>query len=423
MRTLRQSPGDASASAEASSPTRHRQRALPVVASTTGTQAAAYLEYPLTDCGNGERLVDQHGDGIRFCRALRCWFLWNGFRWVSDNAGATQLAKKTVRAMEQERRLLLSRLESSGPGFDVLRLRADALAKWERRSEGAAQISGMLRMAETDPRVAADPDDFDKNPWLLSLPNGTVELDSGRFRENRAEELITKISGAEYQPDAQCPRWERFLREIFQPHPEIIPFIQRAVGYTLTGDVREDCVFVLVGPGRNGKSTFLRVLHRLLGDYGGVAEIDTFLATRGAALREDIADMRGRRFVSAQEPVMNGTFAEATLKWVSGGDRLRARRLYEHAQEFQPTHKLWLSVNRLPRLAFDDPAAWSRLRVIPFDVSFYNRGNPRLTFELQEELSGILKWAISGCLRWQQTGLGSAACMEEVKEISRRRSG
>ena len=358
---------------------------------------------------------------IRFCQTLRSWLLWNGFRWVSDNAGATQLAKKTVRATEQERRLLLSRLESDRPDWDVLRLRADALAKWEKRSEGAGQISGMLRMAETDPRVAADPDDFDTNPWLLSLPNGTVELDSGRFRENRAEELITKISGVEYQPNAHCPRWERFLGEVFQPHPEIIPFIQRAVGYTLTGMYGRTVSSCWWAPGAMGKSTFLRVLHRLLGDYGGVAEIDAFLATRGGAMREDIADMRGRRFVSAQEPVMNGTFSEATLKWVSGGDRLRARRLYEHAQEFQPTHKLWFSVNRLPKIAFDDPAAWSRLRAIPFDVSFHNRENPQLTFELQDELSGILNWAISGCLTWQQTGLVSAASMEEVKEISRRR--
>jgi putative DNA primase/helicase len=277
----------------------------------------------------------------------------------------------------------------------------------------------MLRMAEADPRIAVEPQAFDNNPWVLNLANGTLELDSGRFRENRAEELLTKIAGPEYQADAACPRWQRFLEQVFRPHPDVIPFIQRAVGYSLTGDTREECVFVLAGTGRNGKSTFLGVLHQLLRDYGGVAEIETFLSVRGGTLREDIADMRGRRLVSAQEPLMNGAFAESRLKWVSGGDRLRARRLYEHAIEFQPTHKLWLAVNRVPRLRSDDLAAWSRLRIVPFDVSFQHRANRDLKSELQSELSGILQWALRGCLLWRQNGLGSAASVEEATQSNR----
>jgi putative DNA primase/helicase len=324
--------------------------------------------------------------------------------------------------MQQEQMLILSQSDRDPAAYELLRNRAEAIAKWERRSEAAPQIAGMLRLAESDPRVSVEPEDFDKSSWVLNLSNGTIDLDSARLREHRPEELLTKVAGPEYQPNAQCPRWERFLAEVFEPHPEIIPFIQKAIGYSLTGDTREECVFVFVGRGRNGKSTCLRVLHQLLGNYGGVAEIDTFLASRGTALREDIADMRGRRFVSAQEPVMNVAFAEATLKWLSGGDRLRARRLYEHAQEFLPTHKLWLAVNRLPRLRFDDLAAWSRLRVIPFDVSFEKRADRQLKFELQRELSGILRWALSGCRLWQQTGLGSAASIDEATETIRKSS-
>ena len=138
-------------------------------------------------------------------------------------------------------------------------------------------------------------------------------------------------------------------------------------------------------------------------------------------LREDIADMRGHRYVSAQEPCINGAFAEAALKWLSGGDRLRARRLYEHAQEFEPTHKLWFAMNRLPMLRSDDRAAWSRLRVIPFDVSFGDKCDRELRAELQGELSGILRWAIEGCILWQRDGLGRSASIAEATALWRKR--
>ncbi len=199
-------------------------------------------QYALTDCGNAERLVDQHGDCLRFCSAMRHWFLWKG----------------------------------------NLRRRADALEKWATRSEGASRIIAMLRMAESDPRVLVEPGDFDTPAWALNLHNGTIDLKHGHFREHRPEELLTRLAGAEYQSNIQCPRWKQFLAEVFAPHPEIVPFLQRAVGYTLTGETREECVFVLAGSGRNGKSTLIGILHRILGQYGGVAEMDTFLASQEA---------------------------------------------------------------------------------------------------------------------------------------------
>jgi putative DNA primase/helicase len=380
-----------------------------------------FSPYPLTDCGNAERLVDQHGECIRYCAAMRVWLLWKGSHWSPDDGAVIQLAKKTIRAMQQERKNMLKQGGGQSDDWEIMRRRADALEKWATRSEGAPGIISMIRMAESDPRVCVEPDDFDKYPWVLNLRNGSIDLKYGRFREHQPGELLTKLAGAEYQATAQCPLWKRFLGEVFKPHPEIVSFVQRAVGYTLTGETREECVFVLAGAGCNGKSTFISILHHLLGEYGGVAEMDTFLTSRGAALREDIADMRGRRFVSAQEPMLDGKFAEGTLKWVSGGDRLRARRLYEHAQEFQPSHKLWFAVNRVPSLRFDDGAAWRRLRVIPFDVSFANNSNRELKGELERELTGILRWAIEGCLLWQRDGLGTVESVTSATEVSRKR--
>jgi putative DNA primase/helicase len=384
-----------------------------------GRRECAYSSYSLTDCGNAERLVDHHGESIRFCGDKREWFVWNGCRWTADQGAVVQLAKKTIRAMQVERNHLLSQSEYYPDGWEILRRHADGLSNWAKRSEGVARIIAMLRLAESDPRVTIGSQDFDRDSWVLNLRNGTIDLRSARFREHKPEELLTKVAGPTYEPDARCDRWQRFLEEVFEPHPEVIPFLQKAIGYTLTGDTREECVFVLRGTGRNGKSTLIGVLHQLFASYGGVAEIETFLASRRSALREDIADMCGRRFVSAQEPMMTGMFAESTLKWLSGGDRLRARRLYEHAQEFHPTHKLWLAVNRLPALRMDDCAAWSRLRVIPFDVSFTNKADRELKHELQSELSGILRWALHGCLLWQKTGLGSTPSIESATQKCR----
>ena len=384
----------------------------PHAANLHRSQARPFSAYALTDCGNAERLIDEHGDSIRFCRVTRRWFVWSGSSWLADTGAVVQIAKKTVRSMHQERKQILEHLEQVPEDWDVLRRHAEALARWEMRSEGAGQISAMLRMAESDPRVSLGPQDFDSNPWLLNLPNGSLELDSGHFREHRSEELQTKLAGASYYQQAPCHRWQQFLDEAFDPHPDVIPFLQKAIGYSLTGETREECIFVLAGGGRNGKSTLLGVLHALFRDYAGVAEMDTFLASSGTRLREDIADMRGRRLISSQEPAIKGTFAEATLKWVSGGDRLRARRLYEHAQEFMPSHKLWLAVNSLPYLRADDSASWSRMRVIPFDVSFATRTDRHLKAELNRELSGILIWALEGCQLWRQQGLGSADSVE-----------
>jgi putative DNA primase/helicase len=362
--------------------------------------------YQLTDCGNAERLIDQHGDCLRFCALKRQWLVWNGMRWVADDGAAVQLAKKTVRAMRVERTHILKSAEYEGREWDAARRNADALAKWANRSESAVQIAATLRLAESDPRIRVSPEAFDGDPWLLNLRNGCVDLRSGDVHEHRLEELLTKIAGAEYDSTARCPRWQRFLREVFAPHPDLVPYLQKAIGYTLTGETREECIFVLVGGGRNGKSTVIATLHQVLGEYAGVAEMDTFLGGGSAKLREDVADMRGRRFVSAQEPFINSKFAEATLKWVSGGDTLRARRLYEHAQEFQPTHKLWLAMNRVPALRADDDATWSRMRIIPFDVSFAERSDRELKAKLREEINGVLQWALRGCARWREGGLG-----------------
>lgn len=371
--------------------------------------------YRLTDMGNAERLVDQHGESIRFCRDLRQWYAWDGTRWVHDDGMVLQLAKKTVRAMQLEYKELLAAPDED----DILRRSANALAAWALRSERASSLSAMVRLAESDPAITILSAELDPDPWALSVANGTLNLSNGEFRGHLPADLISMTAPVSFEQDAHCPHWIRFLSEVFQPNLEVVPFLQRAVGYTLTGSTREECVFVLLGLGRNGKSTLVSILQDLLGAYAGVADITSFLDTRRSGPQEDITDLRGRRFVSAQEPDPKGRFATSTVKWLSGGDKIRARRLYEHAQEFPPTHKIWLCVNRLPAAARDDFAFWHRLKVIPFDVSFRGRENVTLKFTLRRELSGILNWAIDGCLAWQRYGLDIPESVVQATETCR----
>src|SRR5271166_2718403 len=202
----------------------------------TSTPRLAPTRYALTYCGNAERLRDAHGDSIRFSPEQKQWYAWGGARWVPDRGLVVQLARKTIRSIPVERAWLLEKLKDDQLDVGQMRREADALANWARLSEGAARIRAMLEMAKTEPSLTATPGGFDQDPWLLNLTNGTLELKSGRCRVHRSQDRMTKMANAEYQPEASCPSWMRFLGQVFAPHLNILPFIQRAVGYSLSGE-------------------------------------------------------------------------------------------------------------------------------------------------------------------------------------------
>ncbi len=351
--------------------------------------------FPLTEMGNSERFVSQHGEDVRYCFDWRAWLAWDGTRWKRDaGAEVRQLAKETVRTIYAE------------AGKYVTEPQRVAAANWAKKSESAAAVENMLRLAQSEKGIPISPDQLDADRWLLNVRNGTVNLKTGELQPHRREDLITKLAPVDFDPTATCPRWERFLSEVFEPHPDVIPFIQRAVGYSLTGETREECLFLLHGVGRNGKGTFLKTLTLKLGDYAGTADFSAFVQRRDeAGPRDDIANMKGKRLVSAQESREGAALAESLIKWLTGGDLVRARRLYENSSEFDPTWKIWLASNHRPIIRGTDPAIWSRIKLIPFAVVFDGREDKRLKAVLQDELPGILNWAIEGCLRWQDEGL------------------
>ncbi len=321
----------------------------------------------------------------------------DGRRWIDDELGQMERwAKDTVRGIYQE-----------AAGLDDATLRT-ATAEWAKRSEKAAQLAAMVRLAASEAGVPVLPSELDVDPMLFNVANGTIDLRTGTLCRHRREDLMTRLAPVEYRRDAKCPRWLRFLSEVFELHPDIVPFMQLAAGYSLTADTREECLFLLNGTGRNGKGTLLKILAAVMGDYAGTSDFSTFIATRDdRSPRDDIANMKGRRLVTAQEAREGAPLAESIVKWLTGGDRVRARKLHENSYEFDPTWKIWLASNYKPTIRGTDPAIWSRIRLIPFDVSFEGREDRTLKAALLDELPGVLAWAVEGCLHWQAEGLPS----------------
>ena len=351
--------------------------------------------FPLTELGNAERLVDQCGPRIRFCHEYGEWFCWDGRRWCLDTTGEiTRLAKLVVRGIAGE--------AARAPSKELRK----KVVGWAKDSERSAAITAMLKLAQSESGIPVSPNELDADGWLLNCANGCIDLRMGELKRHDPRDLITRLITARYHKEAKCPRWIQFLSEVFEGHADIIPFIQRAVGYSLTGDTREECLFLLWGTGRNGKGTFIKTFATMLADYAGTADFAAFVRHRSdGGPRDDIADLRGKRFVSAQESRQGAAFDESIIKWLTGGDRVRARLLYQNSYEFDPTHKLWLATNHKPMIRGNDPAIWSRLKLIPFETSFEGREDKTLKQDLLRELPGILAWAVEGCLLWQRDGL------------------
>jgi putative DNA primase/helicase len=268
----------------------------------------------------------------------------------------------------------------------------------------------MVALAE--PLVAVRESDFDRDPYLLNAANGTINLKTGEIREHRRDDMITRLAGAEYHPDAWHPDadtpWNRFLRDVTGGDEELMAFLQRVVGYSITGDVREEVFFIIHGPPGSGKSTFVEAVRAALGDYARQADFETFLRRPPTgAPRNDIARLAGARLVASIEVERGRQLAEALVKQLTGGDTIAARFLYREAFEFTPQFKLFLVANILPRADDLDPGLWRRVICIPFlhvvpDARRDNQLKQRLRSEARDE---ILAWAVRGCLDWRRVGL------------------
>lgn len=364
---------------------------------------AAERSYRHTDQGNAERLVATHGADLRYVPGLG-WHHWTAQRWAADDDGeAMRRMKATVRDLYAE---------AAGVADEDERKRAAAHAA---KSDSEPRLRGAVTLAQTESAVIVPLDALDARPDLLAVANGVVDLATGKLRAARRDDLLTRGTQIAYDPDATCPRFERFLAEVFAGDLELVEFIQRFAGYCLTGHTREQMLAVFHGPGGNGKSAFVNVLRALLGDLAATAPFDTFIAARGPrGPRDDLARLRGARLVTASESGEGRRLDEATVKEVTGEDVIAARHLYGRYFEFIPAFKIVLVTNHCPHVDADDEAIWRRMRLVPFTQRFDPGAEPNLAATLRAELPGILTWAVRGCLAWQTHGLGEAGAVTQA---------
>jgi putative DNA primase/helicase len=368
-----------------------------------------------TDVGNAERFVARHGANIRYCHPWRTWLIWDESRWRTDEIGQIeQLAKDTVSAMFAE----ATKLPEDA---------RNALRKHAMKSEHEQRIKAMIALARSEPGVPIRPSQLDRHPFLLNVENGTLNLETGVLQEHRREDLITKLAPVAYNPDAKARRFMRFMVQIMRGRRALVRYIQRALGYALTGSTREQVFFVLHGTGANGKSTLLNLFHKMLGpDYTKTTPADTFAAkASGEGIPNDLAQLKGARFVTAAE-VEGGRFDEAKIKRMTGEDPITARFMRAEWFQYLAQFKIFFACNVKPKIESAGYAMWRRIRLIVFDVQFDNP-DQSLSQKLERELPGILAWCVRGCLAWQKYGLGSpdtvvtatAAYKQEMDDIGR----
>jgi len=360
-----------------------------------------------TDAGNATRFLEQHGPNVRYCHDFKKWLVWKDGIWQIDKTQQVfRLGELTVRSM----------YHAAGDTEDPKERKA--LASWAIRCETETRINGMLSIAKARPGVPIEPNQLDSNPWLFTVKSGTFNLKTGECRPHDKDDLITRKSNVTYDPEASAPRWTAFLERII-PNPEVRAFLQKAVGYSLTGETSEQCMFFLFGLGANGKSTFLDVLHALMGEYGLSTPASTLTVKQNDAIPNDIARLKGLRFVSAVETDDGKRLAESVLKQLTGDKRISARFMRGEWFDFQPILKLWLATNHKPQVRGTDEGIWRRIRLIPFTVSIPPQEQDRNLAELliAEELPGILNWALEGLRLWQASGLGEPdAVMAATRE-------
>lgn len=373
---------------------------------------------PMNDLGNARRLVKKHGETIRFCHDAGKWYCWDGRRWVKDET--SEIVRKAKCVVDDMLRQAVAMRSAAESKTDDAAL--EAAKSFERHAVSSGnhrRILALISQAESEPGITILAGELDADHWAFNCANGTIDLRTGELRQHNRADLISKISEIKYDANALCPLWERFIGDVFRDDGDLVNFVHRACGYTLTGDTREQLFFILHGCGSNGKSTFITVLRDILGDYETKTTTDTLVEKNNSSNTNDLAALRGARLVSAIETSAGKRLAEALVKELTGQDAVTARFLYQEFFTFIPVFKLWLACNHVPIIQGQDIAIWRRIRLIPFGVQFQDADHPTgpykdkaLSEKLKSEHEGILAWLVRGCLDWRRDGLSTASAVQ-----------
>lgn len=374
----------------------------------TAPRGATY-HFACTDSGNAELMASLYGNILRYNHAMGQWLIWRCHWWAPDSDESVfRFAKETMRQRGRE----AWEREPFGSEW-----------KWTKTSESRNRLDAMIKLARGERPISDTGEGWDAHPMLLGVQNGVVDLITGKVRNGRQSDHITKHTDVQFEPSAKCPRWEKFVAEVFGNELDLIDWIQKVIGYCLTASTEEQAIFLCYGAGANGKSTFLDVIRYVLGGYAYNLPFSAFELKSRSAIPNEIAPLKGRRFVTAIETNESVELNEGRIKALTGGDPITARLLYKEFFTFEPTGKFFLAFNHKPTVADDSHGFWRRVRLIPFTQQFSGKEcDLHLADKLKAEASGILNWAVAGCLKWQAEGLKAPqsvlAASQEYREQS-----
>ena len=372
------------------------------------------VSFMANDAGNSDRLIAMYGSDLRYCHAFKKWLVWDGRRWAVDDTGQ---ARHRVRLTMIE---YFRQVVEKGAG--------DQVEKFARGCLDTRRIANALTMAESEIFIRTE--EMDASPDLLNFLNGTVDLRTGELRSHDRADYISKLVHHDYDPEAECPNFQRFLFRVMgdgldatsderERAERLVAYLQKALGYSLTGSTIQKAVFMPYGNGNNGKTTLLSTVFQLIAEYSVLLQIDTLMVRQESNnTQADLADLRGARFVMTSETEEGQRLAEGKLKRITQGmGRIKATRKYENPIEFPETHKLWLDANHRPVIRGTDAAIWNRLHSIPFTVTIGPEEIDRdLPKKLQAEAGGILAWLVAGAVRWYSEGLVKPSEVEGAVE-------
>jgi putative DNA primase/helicase len=378
------------------SPRELRQKIRNAARYHAGRRGAKLFEFEASEDGDARFFAEFYGDRVRFDHRQGRWLLVDDVGiWAPDRVervvrlGADLMAERYRRAtvLEDKR-----------------------LRNWAHAGQQRKRLTNLLALARTVPPIADGGDRWDTDPMVLGVVNGVIDLTSGSLRLGRPEDRITMRARVAFDPAATCPLWEATVREIFGRDDDLVAYVRRALGYSLTGDTREECLWCCWGDGANGKSTLLNTFAHVVGDYAdnlSSTALEQMQRNASGAATPEIAKLPGKRFVTASEFNDTSRFNEARVKVLTGQDQVTARHLYASEFTFTLSAKLWLATNAKPKVQDDTEAFWRRLLLVPFTQSFIGREDKTLKDRLRAEAAGILAWAVRGCLEWQRHGLGT----------------